>query len=172
MTPWLDFSGAPPLLIPAALVPLWRGCIDRSTDVYRDLDTKNPTTDYDHACAAAWPGRGLIAVGDSTALALYSEWDEVAWDPSAKIVACGSWWPNMEQLSSATWGDPLRWNNTHTEYLLMNSAADGSVELRADDYFKIQLPLGACTLEYAQIEDKFIGGFHRFRFEFDPMNSA
>ena len=164
MTPWLDFAGAPPLLIPAALVPFWRGCIDRSTGRYSDLDTKPPTTDYDRACAAAWPGRGLIAVGDSTALVLYSEWDEVAWDPSAKIVACGSWWPTVEQLNSAGWCDPLRWNSAHTEYLLMNSAADGSVELHADDCFKIHLPLGVCTLEYAQIEDACIGGFHRLSF--------
>jgi hypothetical protein len=164
MTPWLDFSGAPPLLIPAALVPLWRGCIDRSTGKYRDADPKHPTTDYDRACAAAWPGRGLVAVGDSTALVLYSEWDEVAWDQSANIVACGSWWPNTEQLNSASWGDPLLWKSTYTEYLLINSAADGSVGLRADDYFEIQLPLGACTLEYAQIDADFIGGFHRFDF--------
>ena len=47
----------------------------------------------------------------------------------------------------------------------MNSAADGSAGLRADDFVKVELPRGECVIEYAQIETKYIGGFHRFSFE-------
>ncbi|WP_307572595.1 Imm21 family immunity protein [Variovorax paradoxus] len=162
-SPWLDFSGAPPVLIPAAAVPLWRGCIDPDTNSYRDFDKVRPKTDYDRACAQAWPGRGLIEVGGFTALVLYAEWDELAWSPKQGIVACGSWSPSAEQLNAAHWGDPLRWVNNHSEHLLMNAAADASSGLRDDEYISIQLPRGTYIVEYAQIEDEFIGGFLRFR---------
>lgn len=52
--PWLDFSGAPPLLIPQQLARHWRGRTDPSTGDYRECDADNPVTDYDRACAAAW----------------------------------------------------------------------------------------------------------------------
>ena len=45
----------------------------------------------------------------------------------------------------------------------MNAAADASRGLQDDDYISIQLPLGAYIVEYAQIEDEFIGGFYRLR---------
>src|SRR5690348_5713406 len=57
---WLDFSGAPPLLIPTRLVRHWRGSFDRTTGQYSDLNTRAPHTDYDRACALAWPGRGIL----------------------------------------------------------------------------------------------------------------
>jgi hypothetical protein len=101
MTHWLDFSGAPPLLIPLSLVGLWRGGVDPSSGRYRDVNTENPKTDYDRACLAAWPGRGLIEVGKALALALYTEWDQVSWDPGCRVVACGGWWPSPMQLESA-----------------------------------------------------------------------
>jgi hypothetical protein len=164
MTQWLDFSGAPPVLIPSSLVGLWRGTIDTDSGSHRDLDTENPKTDYDRACIAAWPGRGLVEVGKGFALVLYSEWDQVSWDPNGRVVACGGWWPSREQIESAKWADPLRWGSDHTDYLLMNSAADGSARLRAGDFVKVELPRGECVVEYAEIVGEYVGGFHRFTF--------
>jgi hypothetical protein len=162
MTRWLDFSGAPPILVPLSLVQLWRGAVDASSGHYADLNTENPKTDYDRACLAAWPGRGLIEVGKGLALVLYTEWDQVSWNPASKIVACGGWWPRLDQFESAHWIDPLRWSSDCTDYLLMNSAADGLAGLRPDDFVNVQLPRGECVVEYAQIEADYIGGFHRF----------
>jgi len=44
------------MLIPAELVALWRGAIDPATEAYSELNREEPQTDYDRACAAAWPG--------------------------------------------------------------------------------------------------------------------
>lgn len=43
---WLYLSGAPPLVIPRSLAPLWRGITDRSTGKYRELERDHHVTDY------------------------------------------------------------------------------------------------------------------------------
>jgi Immunity protein 21 len=161
MKRWLDFSGAPPLLIPARLASLWRGGINPTTGGYSDLNTNAPSTDYDHACAAAWPGRGLLSVRDSTALALYTEFDEHTWDDKRMLVACGSWLPTDAELTSATWSDPLKWEVKETDFLLMNSAVDGESGLNAGEFVKVRIPVGRYIVEYAYIEGNSAGCFHR-----------
>ena len=86
-SPWLNFSGAPAMLIPASLTRLWRGAIDPTTNSYSDLNVKEPRTDYDRACAAAWPGRGELSLGQSSALVFYSEYDEHAWMANESVGA-------------------------------------------------------------------------------------
>jgi hypothetical protein len=147
MIRWLDFSGAPPLLIPKRLVKLWCGAIDPETGEYSDLNTQQPRTDYDRACQAAWPGRGILLLGDASVLALYSEYDEHAWDAENMILACGSWLPTQEELASAVWSDPLKWDVKDSDFLLLNSAANGTEGLRDDDFFSFQLPVGGYTIE-------------------------
>jgi len=133
MPPWLDFSGAPAMLIPASLVDLWRGAIDPATESYSDLNSKKPKTDYDRACAAAWPGRGEVRLGTSSALVLYSEYDEHACMENEGVVASGSWFPTKEQILLANWTDAFEWKADFDEYLLLNPAADGKNDLRPDD---------------------------------------
>lgn len=172
MKQWLDFSGAPPILIPSCLVGLWRGTIDPDSGHHSDLDTDNPKTDYDRACIAAWPGRGLVEVGRGFAVVLYTEWDRVSWDPNWQVVACGGWWPSREQIEDAKWTDPLCWDSEHSDYPLMNSAADGSAGLRAHDFMKVALPYGECVVEYCRIVAEYIGGFHRFTFKASIEHTA
>ena len=160
MTRWIDFSGAPPILVPVALAMLWRGALDPGTGEFRDLNTREPRTDYDRACAAAWPGRGRLPLGNASALVLYSEYDEHTWDSEHGIIACGGWLPTPQQIASASWTDPLRWNSEYTDYLLMNSAAAGAA-LREDEYMMVTLPRGECLVEYASIEAEYVGCFHR-----------
>ena len=99
-------------------------------------------------------------LGNASALVLYSEYDEHTWDKEQGIIACGSWLPTPEQVASASWTDPLRWDSEYTEYVLMNSAAAGA-ELREDEYLKVTLPRGECLVEYASIEAEYVGCFHR-----------
>jgi Immunity protein 21 len=162
MTRWVDFSGAPPLLIPARLASVWRGGINTTTGEYSDLNTKVPSTDYDRACAAAWPGRGPLSVGDSTALALYTEFDEHTWDTERMLVACGSWLPTDAELTGATWGDSLKWEVKDTDFLLMNSAVDSASGLHDDEFIEVRIPAGVYVIEYADIEANHVGCFHRF----------
>ena len=105
MTRWLDFSGAPPILVPLNSVELWRGAVDMSSGHYADLNSENPKTDYDHACLAAWPGRGLIKVGKGLALVLYSEWDQIPWNPAAELsraVVGGHVWTSLRVPNGPT----------------------------------------------------------------------
>jgi hypothetical protein len=161
MTRWLDFSGAPPLLIPARLVSQWRGGVDPATGRYSDLNAKTPLTDYDRACAAAWPGRGVLPIGDATALVLYTEYDEHTWWAPQNVVACGSWLPSEAELAAALWEDALTWQVQDTNFLLINSAADGAETLRTDDYMEVRLAPGEYTVEYAALESTYVGCFHR-----------
>jgi hypothetical protein len=161
MSPWLDFSGAPAMLIPAALVTLWRGAIDPATESYADLNSKEPKTDYDRACLAAWPGRGEVRLGDSSALVMYSEHDEHAWMAKDCVVASGSWFPTSEQLEQANWTDAFDWEADFDEYLLLNSAADGKNRLQPDDHLPVKLERGTYLVEFAFIEAEYVGCFTR-----------
>ena len=159
---WLDFSGAPPLLIPTRLVRHWRGSFDRTTGQYSDLNTRAPHTDYDRACALAWPGRGILAIGNGSAIILYTEYDQHTWDRSHNLVACGNWLPADAELEAASWQSPFFWQNRDTEFLLMNSAADGATELRPNEFMEFRLPPGNYVIEYAALESTYVGCFHRF----------
>jgi hypothetical protein len=159
---WLDFSGAPPMLIPRRLAEHWRGGTDPSTGEYRELDQQNPVTDYDRACAAAWPGRSIIEFRGAQVLVLYTEYDQHTWDSTRLIVACGGWLPSDHELRGATWSDPIRWPAEHTDYLLMNSAADASAGLVEDEFMSVRLASGVYTIEYADITSEYVGIFHRF----------
>ena len=149
------------MLIPAALVSLWHGSIDPETGSYSDLNGKEPKTDYDRACAAAWPGKGEVSLGDSSALVLYSEFDEHAWMEREGVVASGSWFPTQEQLQLANWTDAFDWKADFADYLLLNSAADGNSELRPEDCVEVKLQQGTYLVEFAFIEAEYIGCFTR-----------
>jgi hypothetical protein len=159
---WLDFSGAPPMLIPRSLARSWRGTTDPTTGEHRELDQHNPITDYDRAVAAAWPGRSILEFMGTQILVLYSEYDQHAWDSSRQMLACGGWLPADDVLRGAAWTDPIRWRGEHTDYLLMNSAADAADDLRDDDFMPVQLSPGIYTVEYSDIAAEFVGCFHRF----------
>ena len=159
---WLDFSGAPPMLIPRSLARSWRGTTDPTTGEFRQFDRQNPVTDYDRAVAAAWPGRSILEFMGARLLVLYSEYDQHTWDSSRLILACGGWLPSDEVLRQAPWTDPVCWRAEHTDYLLMNSAADAAHDLRDDDFMPVRLSPGIYTVEYSDIASEFVGCFHRF----------
>ncbi len=159
---WLDFSGAPPLLIPQSLAVHWRGTTDPATGEYRECDQDNPVTDYDRACAAAWPGRSVLEFKGVPILSLYSEFDQDSWDARRQIMACGGWFPSEDDVRGATWSDPIRWRANHTDYFLMNSAADASEGLFDGEFIPVRLSSGVYTIEYADITAECVGIFHRF----------
>lgn len=160
--PWLDFSGAPPLLIPQQLARHWRGTTDPSTGDYRECDADNPVTDYDRACAAAWPGRSVVEFRGTSILVLYSEFDRHSWDAGRLILASGGWFPSDDEVRRAAWSDPIRWRAEHTDYFLVNSAADASAGLLDGEFMPVRLSSGVYTIEYADITSEYVGIFHRF----------
>lgn len=159
---WLDFSGAPPMLIPCSLVHHWRGGTDPATGEYRRFDPETPVTDYDRACAAAWPGRSILEVMGAQVLVLFTEFDWHTWDSRRQIVACGGWLPTDDDLQSATWSDAIHWRAEQTDYFLMNSAADAKEGLSNDDFMPVRLSPGTYTIVYSDIASEYVGCFHRF----------
>ncbi|MDE2300793.1 MAG: hypothetical protein KGK18_21840, partial [Burkholderiales bacterium] len=108
-----------------------------------------------------WPGRGELRLGQSSALVLYSEYDEHAWMADEHIVASGSWFPTPEQIRLAKWTDGFDWKADFEEYLLLNSAVDGKNDLRPDDYATVSLQRGSYLVEFAFIEAEYVGCFTR-----------
>jgi hypothetical protein len=159
---WLDFSGAPPMLIPQSLAQYWRGATDPATGEYREFNKDNPVTDYDRACVAAWPGRSILEFRGVPILILYTEYDQHGWDASRQILACGGWLPSEDDVRRATWTAPIRWHANHTDYLLMNSAVDAAAGFQDGDFIPVRLSSGIYTIEYADIASEYVGIFHRF----------
>ena len=149
------------MLIPATLVGLWRGAIDPASESYSSLNSAEPKTDYDRACVAAWPGRGEVRLGDSSALVLYSGYDEHAWMANEGVIASGSWFPTPDQIRLANWTDAFDWKADFDEYYLLNSAADGKNDLRPDDHAQVRLQRGTYRVEFAFIEGEYVGCFTR-----------
>jgi hypothetical protein len=159
---WLDFSGAPPMIIPSRLAKLWRGTTDPATDDYRELDLDNPVTDYDRACAVASLGRGILEFEQSHLLVLYSESDSHAWDGARRIVACGGWLPSDEELARAEWANRIEWRCDDNDLLLMNSATDSAQGFLEGDFMSIHLPSGIYHVESSYLALHYVGYFHRF----------
>jgi hypothetical protein len=159
---WLDFSGAPPMLIPRSLSGYWRGTTDPATGEYSELNTDNPITDYDRACAVAWPGKSLLEFRGTPILILYSEYDRHTWDNSRQMLACGGCFPSDDELRSTTWTDQILWRAEHTDYFLMNSAADATAGLRDDEFIPVRLTSGIYKIDFSHITSEFMGCFHRF----------
>ena len=150
------------MLIPQALVAFWRGTIDRATGKNRESNVEAPITDYDRACAAAWPGRSILEFMGCPILVLYTEFDLHTWDDERELVACGGWLPSDHELQRATWSDRIHWHSQHTDFFLMNSAANGEEGLRNHDYLPVRLSSGIYAIEYCDIEGDYVGCFHRF----------
>lgn len=164
----LDFSGAPPLLIPQAIAHQWHGNSDPETGEYRELNTESPVTDYDRACNVAWPGKGVLDVHGEQCLILYTESDAHTWDSRRNLLACCGWLPTDEQLQVAEWNHPIVWQTRHKCFLLMNSAADASLGLIAGESMPVELPAGTYLVECADITSEYVGCFYRFRRQGEP----
>jgi len=152
MKGWLDFSGAPALLVPARLVPLWRGCVDPATGEHALPDFDGPRTDFDRACAALMQSEcATLTLGGGTLLALELETDHVVWDPEALIVSDTTEPLSADALARATWTAIGRWRTQAAEHLLMNAAADGAA-LCDDEWLPVRLPVGELVVERARMD--------------------
>ena len=147
----MDFSGAPALLIPGRVARLWTGV--NSPD----------WNDYTKACELAWPGKGIIRIGETTGYVFYSESDTHSWLAAWQIYASGGWEPCESELISANWEDAVVWRALDREYFLVNSAEDLTNGVSNVDHQVVELPEGNYEITYAEILGEYHGQFHRFR---------
>jgi hypothetical protein len=62
----------------------------------------------------------------------------------------------------ATWANPIHWHTEHGPLLLLNSAVDGSRELRDADFFPLDLVAGSYTVTTGYVDAEHEGYIHRF----------
>ena len=160
---WLDFGGAPPILLPAGVVSRWRGTTNPCTGEHQDYNSKSPVTDYDRACVAVSSGPAVLAVADAKALVAYAEQDDHTWVRELGIIASGGWIPSTDQLVKAMSDEAVAWRVTEESLVLANSAADGRRGLSNGDAMPIQIRPGNYVVEMAIIECGYLGIFHKLR---------
>jgi hypothetical protein len=166
-TGFLDCSGSPLILLPMRLASRWRGITDTASEKPLDLNLDDPHTDYDRACAASRSANALFNFGGQEVLVIYTECDWHTWVEEMSVVMCGHWIPKPELLESVSWIDPLVWNCSEANPILLNSSVDAADGLTESEHFlKMTLRSGVYKVETALVTDGTFGGIaHRFRLQ-------
>jgi hypothetical protein len=165
----MDFSGAPPLLLPRSLLPFWKGHFlpaePDGTDEYVDLelpdgrrftyhalDEANPRTDYDRLCSQILrlPTFCIrVNVGPGEGLVISDERDgSVGWWPARQTFLDGCVRPNLDEgeFDHLAWEQELIWTVPERQIVLMNSCMHGQdpllAQIGSDDHLKIELEPG------------------------------
>ncbi len=170
MLRFLNFSGAPALLIPKSALASWHGILssvpplaDASPDFtdpagvdwYIDdaFDFENPKTDYDHLCAALQDRTERILTTPTGALAISDGCDTAAWWPSRQMILTGSEEETDPRSIERLFFEPCgELTVVEPSWVLMNAAMSG-IELLSgdgsDEHVEITLPLGRHCVERA-----------------------
>lgn len=181
---WMDYSGAPALLIPDSLKHQWRGfylraepgesgipdleLADGAYNIHDEFDFDNPRTDYDRACATNLGENHeqtltqyFISIGPGKGLVFSSGEDNHAWWAAQNMVVSGGGLPDPDKLDNQTWEEALVWDIEEDALTLMNACNHG---LEPDiDFTPVRLPAGRHVIEracYIEGDDSLI--LHRF----------
>jgi hypothetical protein len=185
---WMDFSGAPPILIPERYLGLWNGfyledTIDpdedlnlsgdlvlpdgRSFSVWDEFDFQNPKTDYDRLCGSGHRKNFLHPLGDGHALVLvdYSDGTTGWWPEQQVVLTVSRQLPDPASFDRLAWGDELRWTVPDRRVVLMNSCLHGAdPDNRSSDQFvEIDLEPGEYSITTADAEGEWCIVLHRLR---------
>jgi hypothetical protein len=155
---WIDYSGAPPLLLPLSLAKQWRGFYiplppgdedDADIDliigedqflIHDDFDTENPVTDYDRLCERCQRSNDYaltITLNKGTAIAILSSFDNIAWWPERKMLISGGNAIDETALDELAWDYLFDWELKDKKVLLMNSCDHGAAPVDYKDKHEI-----------------------------------
>lgn len=149
---WMDFSGAPPIIVPHRWLPLWRGfylpCEDevdeeslggdlelpdgRAFYVVDEFDFENPVTDYDRVCAYTMPiERQPVCVmplppGELLAFSDYSDGRVGWWDEERMLLTVSRHVPDLERIPDDGWTRGVEWTIPDGPLRLMNACEFGT----------------------------------------------
>jgi hypothetical protein len=185
---WMDFSGAPPFLLPERCLPLWNGMFVPLTDLEESddlelpdgqrfrlddtLDFKNPITDYDRLCAASLRAREplvLFPVGDSFGLYVHDPSDGNVgwWGEQQLLITMSHALPDPDLLDGLEWSDEVRWEIETAEIVLFNPTLHGADLANHPNYrFPFYLQPGVYSVmaaDYTDPVDDFFASLYRFR---------
>jgi len=162
---WMDFSGAPPILIPERLLPFWNGFYvpdDDPDDPWSaDItlpdgrrfvaDCDNPDTDYEAICGRSGSSF-LHPLGSGQALVIIDHSDgTVGWWPEERmLLTCSRHLPDQSTLDQLQWKLLFQWNIPDSRLLLMNSCLHGADPNKPPkDFDEISLEPGKYSVEEA-----------------------
>lgn len=181
-TIWMDFSGAPPLLLPLSALPLWRGfyvehsgagadlLVDAGAYVIKDdFDFAQPASDYERLCA--WqldpahqgiqpyplaPAQLGIAIADGSD-------GTVGWNGPQRLITTQSRVDlDEEQLAALSWARAFEYEAAEP-LLLLNACLFGSdPDLPADQFCTVDLAPGRYAVEWASYRAGYVAELYRF----------
>jgi hypothetical protein len=184
---WMDFSGAPPILIPESLLAYWSGFylpleaedLDLDGDlelpdgrkffVCDDFDFSQPQTDYDRICAG--PNHSFVhplgslpePAGD--ALVIVDESDgTVGWCAEQQmLITLSRHLPSSEELAGLEWTERLCWEVPAGRVVLMNPCLHGEDPAKAEgDHCFIDWAPGKCSIMEAYSDVEYCVRLYRF----------
>ncbi|MEM7179312.1 MAG: Imm21 family immunity protein [Spirochaetota bacterium] len=172
----MDFSGAPPILLPKSLLTQWQGLFllhqsCKSPDleigaekyvICDDFDFDNPRTDYDRACATEH-SHFLLDVARGQGLVFSTEYDQMAWWPEERMLVNGSSLPELKN-SDVNWEYPMEWQATESEFVLMNACNHGGdPDMDPNSFVCLDLTPGKYVVERANFTDDYVHILFRLR---------
>lgn len=171
---WMDFSGAPPILVPEGVLPDWHGFYrpcepdeDEDLDLGGDLelpdgrafyvddefDFENPTTDYDRVCRYTQPlDRQPVCVmpvgsGEVVAITDYGD-SHVGWWPERRMVLTVSRHvPDLSRIPEDAWTHGVDWTIPEGSVRLMHSCEFGTAPA-ADHFVDLDLDPGRYRVDW------------------------
>jgi hypothetical protein len=179
-TKWMDFSGAPPILMPERLLDFWGGFYlpadendtadltlpnGRAFCVQDDFDFKHPKTDYDRLCARAG-GHFLHPVGPGQALGIsdYSDGTVGWWPEQQMLITVSQHLPDPAGFELLEWKDEVIWQIPDAGLILMNSCLHGADPDKPQDQFvEIDLQPGKYSITAADYSEGICVMLYRFR---------
>lgn len=170
---WMNFSGAPALLVHRAALRAWHGILERDDArpgtadfddaaggrwwIHDAFDFAHPVTHYDHLCAELGEESvRLLRVGGHDALALSDGSDVFAWwAERCAIVSNTTTPPSAAALDAAEWRPIGELVVDEESLILMNASVHGGQILDGDEaseHDAVTLDLGRWRVESARID--------------------
>jgi hypothetical protein len=182
---WMDFSGAPAIILPESLAGAWNGMFVPLPGASRECDLKlpdgrvfkllgldldRPATDYDQICGRNLDHRNgpmfVHPVGTGSALVIDSDGDGVVgwWPEQQMIVTVSEYLPDPSVFDRLEWRDEIRWQVPTSRLILMNSTLHGADPGKSESsHTVIELEPGEYSIARAKPEDGKWVLLHRFR---------
>ena len=173
---WMNFSGAPALLLPRSSVSAWHGIFssvpprrDSKPDLHSDngdafylhdtFDFAYPKTAYDRLCGEFQDRRAetlIVPIGEVDAFSVSDGSDTFSWwSDESMIVSGAERLPDRDALRSLDWRRIHAIEVREPEWLLANAALNG-IEMKdgSPDLHAVSLELGIYVIESAHTADQ------------------
>ena len=161
---FLDYSGAPPILLPVSLLSQWHGFYEPANKydnadleipegrfkIRAVFDFKNPKTDFERACALGGiPAVHQLRIGAGFLLVFATELDNLTWWQEQLMLVNGGSLPDPALLSRVQWSIECNWHATEPIFVLMNACEHGG-NPALGPHFAVHLEPGEYAIQWGE----------------------